>query len=78
MSGRHTPKHALQALICPLLLTVGLWVVSQEKTHCHPECCSEQSPHLGCELRTPVQNNVTRDSMQTEDVLNKERSHLRC
>lgn len=33
MSSRHTPKHALQALICPLLLTVGQWVVFQKKTH---------------------------------------------
>lgn len=75
MLGWHTPKHAFQALNCSLHLTVGLRVVSRRKTHCHPECSAERSPHLGCELWTSVRN---KDSMQTEDMVNKEHSCPCC
>lgn len=67
----------LQLLVEPLCLAVGLRMVSRTETVLGSQSSAEGLPDMGGELWSPFRNNLQRDAMKPEDMVNQELSSLK-
>lgn len=67
----NTTKDGFQLLICPLHLAVSLGVEIRGQTDLAPQFRTKLLPQLENELQTPVRDDVLRNTMQLEKMLDE-------
>lgn len=67
----NTTKDGFQLLICPLHLAVSLGVEIRGQTDLAPQFRTKLLPQLESELQTPVRDDVLRNTMQLEKMLDE-------
>ena len=71
-------KILFEGAVCSLCLTVCLWVVGRRETECGIDNVEEFGPELGEEACVSIGKYATRETMESNDIVNEKLCEGRC